>query len=125
MMKLAGRGAYWAQQGARLEWHEIAGYRVSFDARLEASRFIIVQDERPAWWRRVLARWIGAPYGPRETVPVIVGRGLIEGHHGPYVLWDEAPADTEVATTVATVMLARWSEMQARLLEQEKGRRPA
>lgn len=108
-----------------VEWHDIAGYRVSFDARLEASRFIIVQDERPAWWRRLLARAAGAPYGPRETVPVIVGRGLIEGD-GPYVLWDEAPADTEVATTVATVMLAKWSEMRARLLEEEqKGRRPA
>jgi hypothetical protein len=107
-----------------VEWHEIEGYRVSFDVRLYHSRFIIVRDERPSWWRRALARWAGAAYGPSETVPVVVGRGLLEGfgdrYAAPVVLWDEAPVDIEVQTKVGSVMLARWCGMQARLMAKER-----
>src|SRR5262245_5226462 len=84
-----------------VEWHEILGYRVSFDVRPDASRFIIVRGG-----------------GGESDKPELVAQGLIDtsGTDGkPNAHFDSQPPAPLEITAVAFEMCRHWAAMRERL----------
>jgi hypothetical protein len=80
-----------ANESGAVEWHTIGEYRVSFDVRADASRFIILGP-------------------PKDRRPNLIGKGLIDDTTG--ALFDEPH---EVPAEVLHQMLSYWRAMVERL----------
>jgi hypothetical protein len=86
-----------------VEWHNVGPYKVSFDVREDASRFIVIALRPEVSWRVVRTH--------------LVAQGLIDGsgwHGEPYLLFDRAP-QADLGTDVQSEILRLWSAMRDRL----------
>jgi hypothetical protein len=85
-----------------VEWHTVGPYRVSFDVRPDASRFIVLLSWAPGTWLALSER--------------VIARGLIEGNfahpNGPYLIFDDA-VDLESGTEQEILRL--WTAMRDQL----------
>lgn len=82
-----------------VEWHTVGPYRVSFDVRSDASRFIVVAIDGREW----------------EAKPILVAEGLIEGAGlHPYLLFD-SDQQACLQDSVKAEILRLWLAMRDRL----------
>lgn len=85
-----------------VRWYDVEGYRVSFDERTDASRFIVV---RP---------------GHR---PTLVSKGLIDGFGGPTGTYCLCDSNEELLPThtMEGAIVRLWEAMRAELLGRRDG----
>lgn len=85
-------------QEPNVEWHTVDGYRLSFDVREDASRFIVLRGS--------------------GTHAVVFGKGLIDRHA---VLWDACTLGFGERHSIERELVHRWSAMVGRLRARRSG----
>jgi hypothetical protein len=101
-----------------VEWHTIdlegEQYRLSFDERVDASRFIVL--------RNVATFDLALPRVLRRDPnhPNVLAQGLIDGEMHPsghpVIIYDDPTR--ELPRHIEQFLIARWSAMRGRLLDQ-------
>lgn len=91
-----------------VEWHTVEGYRVSFDRRTDASRFIVMGHLTERHLRQFRAA--------REPIAkgLIEGNGYVHGTGEPLLILDH-PYSDELPLAIQVGMLEAWKRMADRL----------
>lgn len=92
-----------------VEWHSVGQHRVSFDRRLDSSRFVVMEPAPP----REIARW--RPARQAIATGLIDGNGYADGLGEPIVVIDPQHSDV-LPASVTTELIEAWKAMVDRAL---------